>query len=164
LNVKKLEGSVDIKLGGSYILTVVKNGTEEYSYLLNEIVSPNSMHMFWLLPQYIIMTAGEVMFSVTIMDFSYSQAPVSMKSVMQSAWLLTVFFGNLIDVIVAASKIFDEQWKEFFFFAGLMFVDMMVFSYLAYKYTPADPNVLLAALDEDKDEDDKEGKDNPAYE
>lgn len=37
------------------------------------------------------------------------QAPVSMKSVMQSAWLLTVAFGNLIDVIVAAAKIFDEQ-------------------------------------------------------
>lgn len=54
------------------------------------------------------------------------------------------------------------QWKEFFFFAGLMFADMIVFSYLAYRYQPADPNVLLANLDDEKDKD--EGNDNDAYE
>lgn len=32
-----------------------------------------------------------------------------MKSVMQSAWLMTVAFGNLIVVIIAEAKIFEEQ-------------------------------------------------------
>jgi dipeptide/tripeptide permease len=67
-----------------------------------------------------------------------------MKSVMQSAWLMTVAFGNLIVVIIAEAQIFDKQvpntahdvlhfhvfiyffvifqWKEFFLFAGLMFL------------------------------------------
>ena len=96
-----------------------------------------------------------------------------MKAVLQSAWLLTVAIGNLIDVIVAAAKFFPEQVstdshnfskykiskykfiiqlflflyifqsKEFFLFAGLMFLDMIWFSYMAWRYVPAqleDPN------------------------
>jgi len=81
-----------------------------------------------------------------------------MKSVMQSAWLMTVAFGNLIVVIIAELKFFQEQVnkiftemnlrncvnrcflkqsKEFFLFAGLMFVDMVLFAYMAYRYVPA---------------------------
>lgn len=41
------------------------------------------------------------MFSVTGLEFSYSQAPTSMKSVLQAGWLLTVAIGNLFVVIVA---------------------------------------------------------------
>lgn len=37
------------------------------------------------------------------------QAPVSMKSVLQAGWLLTVAFGNLIVVIIAEAKFFDSQ-------------------------------------------------------
>jgi len=101
----------------------------------NAIVSePNSMHMLWLLPQYIIMTLGEVMYSVTGLAFSYAEAPVSMKSVLQSCWLLTVAFGNVIDIIVIGARGFNSQAHEFFLFAGLMFVDMIIFMILAYRY------------------------------
>jgi dipeptide/tripeptide permease len=37
------------------------------------------------------------------------QAPVSMKSVLQAGWLLTVAFGNLIVVIIAEAKFFQSQ-------------------------------------------------------
>jgi len=100
------------------------------------------------------------MFSITIMDFSYSQAPVSMKSVMQSAWLMTVAFGNLIDVIIAGAKLFDKQYKEFFLFAGLMYLDMIIFSYMAWKYVPADHSELPQ---DDDDEKEKDGKTNNGY-
>ncbi|RMX37229.1 hypothetical protein pdam_00011389 [Pocillopora damicornis] len=53
-------------------------------------------------PQYVVLTASEVMFSVTGLGFAYSQAPASMKSVLQSFWLLTVAFGDLIVVILAS--------------------------------------------------------------
>ncbi len=39
----------------------------------------------------------------------YSQAPPSMKSLSQAAWLLTVAFGNLVVVIVAESSLFSNQ-------------------------------------------------------
>lgn len=73
------------------------------------ITPPNSLHILWLVPQYVIMTMGEVMFSVTGLEFSFTQAPASMKSVLQSVWLLTVAFGNLIVVLIVEGNFLDAQ-------------------------------------------------------
>ncbi|KAH9298407.1 hypothetical protein KI387_002316, partial [Taxus chinensis] len=51
-------------------------------------------------PQYIILTAAEVLFSVTGVEFAYSQAPVSMKSVVQAVWLLTTAAGDFITLLL----------------------------------------------------------------
>lgn len=56
--------------------------------------------MLWQLPQYFVLTCGEVMLSITGLEFAYSQAPASMKSVCQACWLLTVAFGNLLVMIL----------------------------------------------------------------
>lgn len=74
------------------------------------------------------------MFSVTGLEFSFTQAPSSMKSVLQACWLLAVAFGNLIVVIIAEVRAFDSQASEFFLFAGLMFFVMAIFILLALKY------------------------------
>lgn len=94
----------------------------------------NTVNMLWLLPQYIVMTAGEVMFSITGLSFSYEEAPESMKSVVTSFWLLTVAFGNLIFIFIAEFKIFELQSYEFLLFSGLMFLDMLLFAFLANRY------------------------------
>uniref|UniRef100_A0A914RBC6 Uncharacterized protein n=1 Tax=Parascaris equorum TaxID=6256 RepID=A0A914RBC6_PAREQ len=39
--------------------------------------------MLWQLPQFFVITLGEVLFSVTGLEFSYSQATPNMKSVLQ---------------------------------------------------------------------------------
>ena len=105
------------------------------------------MSMLWLFPQYIVMTLGEVMYSVTGLHFSFSQAPESMKSVLMGCWHLTIAFGNLIVIIIAEADFFDRQQFEFFLFAGLMFVDMFLFSILAYFYKP----IPLSTLTDDSD-------------
>jgi len=156
--------TMEVALGGSYVTSITPNlattnddykNPNNYIVKTHVITTPSSMHMFWLLPQYIILTMAEIMFSVTGLEFSYSQSPVSMKSVLQASWLLTVAFGNLIVVIIAEAKFFDEQSKEFFLFAGLIFVAMGVFSFLAWRYIPAqleDPNAVKEELEpEDKD-------------
>lgn len=90
-----------------------------------EDVKANDVHIAWQIPQYVLMTMGEVLFSITGLEFSYSQvgektqqgasfrsktswtsvslpqAPANMKSVLQGGWLLTVAFGNVIVLIVA---------------------------------------------------------------
>lgn len=68
--------------------------------------------MLWLLPQYIIITAAEIMFSITGLEFSYSQAPVTMKSFLQACWLLTTAIGNAIIVVIESAKIFEKQVKK----------------------------------------------------
>lgn len=87
---------VELKLGGVYTFVVTENNLGQVSVDQHVIAAPNSLHMLWLLPQYIVITAGEVMFSVTGLEFSFTQAPQSMKSVLQAAWLLvSVLILNL---------------------------------------------------------------------
>ncbi|XP_068085121.1 peptide transporter family 1 isoform X2 [Anabrus simplex] len=135
-NVAEKVGQVELKLGGVYSLLLMKDqgGNSTYKMNLFTITPPNSVHMLWLIPQYIVITMGEVMFSITGLEFSFTQAPVSMKSVMQAGWLLTVAFGNLIVVIIAEAKFFDSQAYEFLLFAGLMIVDMGIFALMAWGY------------------------------
>lgn len=87
------------------------------------------------------------MFSVTGLEFSYSQAPTSMKSVLQALWLLTVTFGNILVVVIAKMKISDSQAVEFFFYAALMAVDVCLFIYLAIKYKYRNENDVNPADD-----------------
>ena len=72
----------------------------------------------------------------TGLEFAYSQAPASMKSCLQAAWLMTVAFGNLIVVIEAESRLFTNQTSEFFFFAAMLFVVTSVFAVMSkfYRY------------------------------
>ena len=84
------------------------------------VVSENSVHMMWLLPQYVVVTVSEILFSITSLEFSYSQAPPSMKSILQvtkndkrlgkkwpfflfkALYLMTSAFGNLITLLIVA--------------------------------------------------------------
>ncbi|XP_070143879.1 peptide transporter family 1 isoform X3 [Drosophila kikkawai] len=139
----QLLGQMELRAGGVYAL-LVGQSREGFESQLVEVTAPNSMSMLWLVPQYVVMTLGEVMFSVTGLEFSYSQSPPSMKSVLQACWLLTVAFGNVIVVVVAELKFFESQASEFFLFAGLMFVDMLVFVVIAFYYIPYDEEAALA--------------------
>ncbi|XP_015171560.1 PREDICTED: peptide transporter family 1 isoform X2 [Polistes dominula] len=137
-NKKKLLSNKDFKLGGVY--TIIGYDLPEIQKTEISIITvtpPNSMHLMWLLPQYIVITMAEVLFSVTGLEFAFTQSPPSMKSLMQSSWLLTVAFGNLIVVIIAKVSFFNRQVYEFFLFAGLMFAFMILFSIMTlfYKYT-----------------------------
>lgn len=104
---------VELRLRQGAVTTVIINENDN-DFSIISISEPNSIHIFWLIPQYVVMTLGEVMYSVTGLQFSYAQAPDSMKSVIQACWQLTVAFGNLIDVIVVGAKAFDSQVIFFF--------------------------------------------------
>lgn len=134
---KVLEGYA-FKSGAVYTINVYEDTDGAYQANPVIITPPNSIHILWLIPQYVVMTMGEVMFSVTGLEFSFTQAPASMKSVLQSVWLLTVAFGNLIVVLIVEGNFLDAQWKEFFLFAGLMLLDMFIFTAMAFRYKYVD--------------------------
>ena len=79
------------------------------------------------------------------LEFAYSQAPANMKSCLQAAWLMTVAFGNLIVVIEAESHIFTNQTTEFFFFAAMLFVVMLIFMVMSIFYQYVDLPVVEPA-------------------
>lgn len=143
---------IELKVGGVYSINVINvNSAYVSSFSLNfkkktvskfffqrfniyEVTPANGVNMLWIIPQYVIMTLGEVMYSITGLEFSFTQAPQSMKSVLTGCWMLTIAFGNLVIVFIAELKFFDNQMWEFLMFACLMWVDMLLFGFLAYRY------------------------------
>lgn len=93
-----------------------------------------SISMLWLIPQNVIMTMAEVMFQITGLAFSYEQAPPKMKSIVIAFWALTVALGNLCVIPIAKLASFDSQAHEFLLFSALMFVDVLVFMYVAHHF------------------------------
>ncbi|XP_074857825.1 solute carrier family 15 member 2 isoform X2 [Carettochelys insculpta] len=131
-----------LDFGASYTIAITKNSTDTFQAHKTEDIPANNVHIAWQLPQYMLISAGEVMFSVTGLAFSYSQAPVSMKSVLQAGWLLTVAFGNVIVLIVAQAAPL-EQWAEFVLFAALLFAVCIIFSIMGYFYVSMNPEDLI---------------------
>ncbi|XP_010368827.1 solute carrier family 15 member 2 isoform X1 [Rhinopithecus roxellana] len=124
-----------LDFGAAYLFVITNNTNEGLQAWKTEDIPANKMSIAWQLPQYALVTAGEVMFSVTGLEFSYSQAPSSMKSVLQAAWLLTIAVGNII-VLVVAQFSGLVQWAEFILFSCLLLVICLIFSIMGYYYVP----------------------------
>lgn len=139
-------GEVFLDFGAAYTILLKP---DEFGILKIQDLPENSINLAWQVPQYFLLTAAEVMFSVTGLEFSYSQAPTSMKSVLQAGWLLTVAFGNVIVLIVAEGANM-EQWVEFILFACLLFAVFIIFSIMAYFYVYVDPSNLKNKEKEEK--------------
>lgn len=93
-----------------------------------------TVNMLWLVPQYVVITMGEVMFSITGYALTYEHAPNSMKSVVQSIWHSTSMFGNLILLFIVKFTFFKSQAHEFLLFAAIMVIDMGIFMALARQF------------------------------
>jgi POT family proton-dependent oligopeptide transporter len=56
--------------------------------------------ILWQLWAYVLLTAAEVLISITCLEFSYSQAPNRLKSFVMSLYMTSVFAGNLFVALV----------------------------------------------------------------
>uniref|UniRef100_A0A671TE45 Solute carrier family 15 member 2-like n=1 Tax=Sinocyclocheilus anshuiensis TaxID=1608454 RepID=A0A671TE45_9TELE len=136
---------------GAFYTVILSKESNGLTFKKMEDIQANDIHIAWQVPQYVFITAGEVMFSITGLEFSYSQAPASMKSVLQAGWLMNVAFGNVI-VLTVAEGAGMEQWTEFLLFAGLLVAVSIIFSIMAYFYTYVDPDQLDKIFREDTDD------------
>ncbi|KAH3753821.1 solute carrier family 15 member 2-like isoform X1 [Dreissena polymorpha] len=125
--------SLDLKSGGVYTAFVYGDETK-LTIALYTGISENKVSILWLVPQYFLITMGEVLFSVAGLSFAYSQAPQSMKSVVQALWLSTVGIGDMVVIIVANIHSIPSQMAEFFLFACLMFIDTLIFMLMSLFY------------------------------
>jgi POT family proton-dependent oligopeptide transporter len=96
----------------------------------------------WQVVAYAILTAAEVLVSITCLEFSYTQAPNKMKSLIMGFFMLSVSIGNIFTAMVNAfiqnpdgsSKL--EGASYFYFFAGTMMVTSMLFLLVLKYYKP----------------------------
>src|SRR5439155_5847521 len=91
----------------------------------------------WQLLGYVILTLGETMVSITGLEFSYTQAPNSMKSSIMALWLLFIASGEFFVGLFNAWDVNDDGTKKltdfqyFGFFTTVMFVASVLFVILA---------------------------------
>ncbi len=96
--------------------------------------------VYWQGLAYIVLTAAEVMVSVTGLEFSYSVAPKSMKSIVMAIWLFSVSLGSRVTWAVntfiqnedKTSKLPGDDY--YWFFAGFMLVAAVGFSLVAMTF------------------------------
>jgi len=140
-------GSINPLTGAAYTVPLLEGVTDVNDETVFKDIYENDVNIFWMVPQYFIITLGEVFLSVTGLEFSYSQAPLSMKSVLQSLWLLTVSIGNIIVLIVAESSLVPNQADEYFLFAGLIGGASLLFLFLAMRYEYIDESVFAVPVE-----------------
>ena len=104
------------------------------------IQSGATPHISWQLLAYLLLTIAEVMLVITCMEFSYTQAPQKMKSLVMSFFYLSISMGNLFTALVnqiiqnpdGSSKL--EGVMYHLFFAGFMGMVALIFAFYIYYY------------------------------
>lgn len=86
------------RLGAGLILTAL-------SFVVIGLVHNNIEHggtpsMWWEVLAFMVLSAAEVLVSITGLEYAYTHSPKSMKSTMTGIWFLVVSFGNLITAVV----------------------------------------------------------------
>ncbi|KAH8354223.1 hypothetical protein KR084_003764 [Drosophila pseudotakahashii] len=95
----------------------------------------HTVNIVWQMPQFLLLMMGELLLSIPGLQFAFTHAPTSMKSVVTAAWFLNNAFGNLIVVLVTELSLMSSQMAEYFFYAMVMLVCIILYALLAYDYT-----------------------------
>jgi len=97
-------------------------------------------HILWQILAFVVLTAGEVMLSVTHLEFAYTQAPPKMKSLVMCTYLGSISLGN---VFTAGVNFFIQNpdgsvklkgASYFFFFVEVMLVTAVLFIFVSHFY------------------------------
>ena len=80
INVQKISSSsndtkeVTFEFGANYVFLYLEHADGiETEFKQHTITPKNELHMLLIIPQYFVMTCGEVMFSITGLEFAFSQ-------------------------------------------------------------------------------------------
>jgi POT family proton-dependent oligopeptide transporter len=94
----------------------------------------------WQAAAYVLLTASEILVSITALEFSYTQAPKKMKSLIMAFYCLAMSLGNLFTSVV--NKLNEGSdgpvlsgVNYYLAFTGLMLAAAVVFVFVAMKFT-----------------------------
>ena len=113
------------------------------AYIEQLIVQGKTPTIVWQLLAFAVMTAAEVMVSITCLEFSYTQAPLKLKSLVMGLFLLSVSVGNGFTAFVnyciqnPDGSVVLTGPEYYWFFAGVMFVVACVFLLVVGRYQEA---------------------------
>merc|ERR1712167_51768 len=134
---------LNIHTSGLYsIVDFESNSTKNkrnWAKRMNEDVKALKHTFGWQFVLYCISTASEIMISVSGLEYTYAQAPKSMKAVVSSLWLLPVFLGNMYDIYMGTVIDFKRHaFKIHKFNVYFAIFATFVFMWIASKYVSAE--------------------------
>lgn len=95
----------------------------------------NGLHpsVWWQIFAYAVLSAGEVLVSITGLEYAYTQSPPSMKSTMTAIWYFTYSIGSFFNAVVnnsiAGGGMFSgfTGAKFYWLFVGICFGFVVIF-------------------------------------
>lgn len=110
------------------------------AYSQSMIDAGHDVSIMWQFFAFVVMTASEVLVSVTALEYSYTQAPNTLKSIIMGVFLLSVSAGNLFTSIVnmviqnpdGSTWMTDTQY--YWFFTALVFGTAIIFALVSSKF------------------------------
>jgi POT family proton-dependent oligopeptide transporter len=109
-------------------------------FIQTRIDAGETPHIIWQVVAFIVLTCGEIMVSVTHLEFAYTQAPKKMKSLVMCTYLGAIALGN---VFTAGVNFFIQNpdgsvklrgSSYFFFFVVVLLVTAFLFLFFARLY------------------------------
>ncbi|MGX5689740.1 POT family MFS transporter [Arcticibacter tournemirensis] len=113
--------------------------------------------VWWQILAYALLSASEVLISVTGLQYAYTQSPPSMKSTMAALWLMTTAIGNfftgMVNRNIAQEGLFSglKGADYYWFFIALLCTFIILYFFVAgrikersYIHSPAD-ELLVAS-------------------
>jgi hypothetical protein len=101
--------------------------------------APNSVNVLWQLPQFFVMSVGEVLVSATGQEWAFSQAPDSLRGTVMALYLLMVAIGNLLGGAIFQSATVVSQLVLLIILTVAMSVAGVLLSLVASRYEPILP-------------------------
>jgi POT family proton-dependent oligopeptide transporter len=97
-------------------------------------------HVAWQVLAFVVLTCGEIMVSVTHLEFAYTQAPKKMKALVMCTYLVAISLGNVFTAAVnfliqnpdGTVKLAGASY--YFFFVLVLLVTAVLFLFVARLY------------------------------
>ncbi|KAM9984938.1 hypothetical protein ACTFIY_009383 [Dictyostelium cf. discoideum] len=141
LERKKINFSLLRRMGTGMFLSVIAFYISAIIQVHIDNSPPESVHIALQIPQYVVLTAAEVLLSITGLEFAYANSPRSMKSLVVAGWLICVSIGNMFDAFVI-ELIELPEYVLSLLFGSVMFVFIFIYIIIAYRFKEIDQSVL----------------------
>ena len=121
------------KMAAGHIFTMAALLTAAFVEIEMEKVGDGNLTVFWIIPQYFLVSIAEILLSVTVYEFAYTEAPESMKGLVTGMMFFTIALGNAM--LAALQLIPSAPVITNFAYAGAIGLVFILFVVLAHNYT-----------------------------
>eukprot|EP01138_Halocafeteria_seosinensis_P005675 gb/GECG01005802.1/.p1 GENE.gb/GECG01005802.1/~~gb/GECG01005802.1/.p1 ORF type:complete len:744 (+),score=80.52 gb/GECG01005802.1/:1-2232(+) len=123
-------------IAGFVQLSIYRSLQGKYGYVPEDSNKTSNVSLFWILPQYFLITFSEICVSTTGLEWMYTQAPHTMRGMIIALWYLSTGVGDYVAGVIFGAFKELKQYEFSFLFASLMLVSAVIFILLAFVYKP----------------------------